>query len=138
MDMEDLINMAINLHLIFIVAMVLLGALNLLFIYTSDSFFGFTKKIKFVSPQYYMMLASIFFTGLIVLGVSQFRFSFEIFLMIVAWFVIFIMSIKSFKIFKRTTKEGKIAKEAYKKFVIKKYSIDIILLILVGIYSYMW
>lgn len=136
--MEDLIIMAINLHLIFIVAMVLLGLLNLYFIYASENFLSLTKKIKFVSPQYYMMFASIFFTGLIVLGVTQFKLSFEILLMILVWIIIFVTSIKSFKLYKRTRTSGKSAQEAYKKFVIKKYLIDAILLLVVGIYSYIW
>ena len=136
--MEELINMAINLHLIFIVAMILLGLLNLFFIYSSNDFVLFTKKVKFVSPQYYMMLASIFFTGLMVLGVLKFTFTFDMLLMCIAWLIIFITSIKSFKIYKKTHPKDEIAKEAYKKFALKKYMLDVALLSFVSLFTYIW
>lgn len=136
--MQDMIEMSIMLHVVFIYAMVFLGCINLYFILRGDGFVNFTKKIKFVSPQYYMMLSAIFFTGLIVLGVSRFDMTWSIVLMIIAWLLIFILSIKSFKIYKRTHIKNIDSQNAYKKFAIKKYSIDIFLLVIVSIISYIW
>lgn len=131
--------MAINLHLVFIIAMIFIAILNLYFILFDKDFASFSQKIYFIAPQYYMVLAALFFTGIVVLGVTQMQLSLQVVVMIIAWFVIFITSIKNYKKYKLTKTHPKNLEhqDAFRAFAKRKYSIDIAVIALTSLISYM-
>jgi len=137
--MEELMDMAIKLHLVFIVAMILIACINLYYILMIKEFKNFSDKVHFIAPQYYMMMAALFLTGLVVMGVNKMEFSFNAILMIIVWFVIFMLSIKSYKRYKKTKTSpyNIILQKEFRDFAKKKYIIDISLLILTSAIAYM-
>ncbi|WP_024954921.1 hypothetical protein [Sulfurospirillum arcachonense] len=118
--MEELILTSIKFHKYFVYAMVLVAILNLFFIFTNKEF---SKKVKLINPIYYMFLAAVIFTGVLILGAYQFYMSHSVMLMIIVWLVIFIMSMKLFKIYKYGTNVH------YRAFAKKKYMLDIVLIV---------
>jgi len=137
--MEELMEMAINLHLVFIGAMILIACINLYYILMIKEFQNFSDKVHFIAPQYYMMMAALFLTGLIVMGVNQMEFSFSAILMIVVWFVIFMLSIKSYKRYKKTktSPNNLVLQKEFRDFAKKKYIIDISLLVATTAIAYL-
>ncbi len=118
--MEDLIHMAIRYHQYFITGMLIVALINLYFIFTTKEF---SKKVKKVNPVYYGLLASVAFTGVLVLGINQLHVTHAVYLMLVVWIIIFVMSMKLFKKYKY----GSV--EEYRVFAKKKYIIDIVLIV---------
>lgn len=73
--------------------------------------FQFIKRIRLFLPIFYMFLAIVFFTGILLLAMKNFKFDLFVSSMIVIWMIIFFLSIVQFKFFKKARKERK-----YKKF----------------------
>ncbi|MDN5376859.1 MAG: hypothetical protein PWQ42_155 [Sulfurospirillum sp.] len=120
--MQELLDMAIKLHTIFIGCMLVIGVVNL-FIILSDAK-NFSKKIKFLNPIYYMFFAAIGFTGVIILGVMHLKISHASALMIGVFLVIFIMSIKLYKVYKKASLQQ------YRTYAKRKYLLDLGLMLL--------
>ncbi|MBE0491605.1 MAG: hypothetical protein IBX44_05095 [Sulfurospirillum sp.] len=135
--MELLIKMSLHLHLFFIVAMLVLGLINVFISYSEKAFLAFERKIKFLMPLYYMCYASIAFTGLILYASMHFNASHTVYMMIFAWVVIFVMSIKAYKQRKKMDANDDTLRVAYKRFMLQKFSFDLFLLLIVGMLSSM-
>ena len=86
--MEELINLSTQLHIIFVVLLLGLVGANIYLIKSKKTFFNLSKRLELLAPQYYIVLSAIFFTGLIVMAVRQFAFSFAVWEMIVAWIIL--------------------------------------------------
>ena len=118
--MEELVTTAIKYHQYFIGAMLIIALINLYFIFTCKEF---SKKVKKVNPVYYAMLASVAFTGILVLGINSFHMTHVVYLMLVVFLVIFVMSMKLFKKYKYGSPDE------YRAFAKKKYILDIVLIV---------
>ncbi|HIP30715.1 MAG TPA: hypothetical protein EYG93_01400 [Sulfurospirillum arcachonense] len=118
--MEELVTTAIKYHQYFIGAMLIIALINLYFIFTCKEF---SKKVKKVNPVYYAMLASVAFTGILVLGINSFHMTHAVYLMLVVFLVIFVMSMKLFKKYKYGSPDE------YRAFAKKKYILDIVLIV---------
>ena len=118
--MEELLTTAIKYHQYFIGGMLIVALVNLYFIFTCKEF---SKKVKRVNPVYYALLASVAFTGVIILGVNQMHINHSVYLMLVVWLVIFVMSMKLFKKYKYGSPDE------YRAFAKKKYILDIVLIV---------
>jgi hypothetical protein len=134
--MDELVKLSVKLHVIFIYAMILIAFINLFFIMSNKEFLTFTKRVRFLAPQYYMFFSAVFFTGLLVFAVTRFSLSLSVLLMILVWVIIFITSIKTHKIYKKTHPKDEVATSAYKRFMIKKFIFDIVLLLGVTLLTY--
>lgn len=134
--MDELVKLSIRLHVIFIYAMIFLACINFLLIASNKDFLTFTKRVRFLAPQYYMLLAAIFFTGLLVFAITRFDLTLRVAAMLIAWIAIFILSLKSYKVYKKIHPKDEVATKAYKKLVLKKYFIDIVLLVGVTLLTY--
>ena len=73
--MDELINLSIQLHILFVLLLVGLILGNLYLLKSNKTFFNLSKRLELLAPQYYIALSAIFFTGLIVMAVQQFSFS---------------------------------------------------------------
>lgn len=126
--MEELIRLSSQLHLVFIILLVILIALNLYLLKSDKTFLKLSKRLELIAPQYYIVLSAIFFTGIIVMAVRQFAFSFSVWIMIVVWVAIVAFGIRGHKMYKKIERT-EVSQSAYKRYAIKKYTLDFIALI---------
>lgn len=126
--MEELIRLSSQLHLVFIILLIILIALNLYLLKSDKTFLKLSKRLELIAPQYYIVLSAIFFTGIIVMAVRQFAFSFSVWVMIVIWIAIVAFGIRGHKMYKKIERT-EVSQSAYKRYAIKKYTLDFIALI---------
>ena len=131
--------MAINLHLLLIGIMIFIDFINLYFATMEKDFTIFTKKVNFIVPLYYSIMAALLLSGFVILGVNKMHFSFDAILMIIVWLVVLMLSIKTFKRYKKTKtfpNDISIQKE-FRSFAKRKYIIDIALLSFLCVFVYL-
>ena len=125
--MDELIKLSIQLHILFVVLLVGLIVGNLYLLQRNKTFFNLSKRLELLAPQYYIALSAIFFTGLIVMAVQQFAFSARIWEMIFTWIVLLGVAIRTHKWYKKIDKT-EVSQNEYKRFALKKYLFDLVLL----------
>lgn len=137
--MEELMSASVNLHIAFVAIMILMACFNLYLIVKKTEFSEFSKKVHSIAPLYYMIMAALIFTGLIAMGVNHMALTLHVTLMIIAWFIIFILSMKAYKKYKKTkiNPRDTALQSDYKSFAKKKYIIDISLMILITMITYL-
>jgi hypothetical protein len=133
--MEELIQLSSQLHLVFIILLVVLIALNLYLLKSDKTFLKLSKRLELIAPQYYIVLSAIFFTGIIVMAVRQFTFSLSVWMMIAVWVGIVAFGIRGHKMYKRLERTEE-SQSAYKRYAIKKYSLDLLALVLTSALFY--
>lgn len=134
--MEEFIALSVQLHLLFVISLVVLIIINLYLLKSDSVFIKLSKKLELIAPQYYIVLSAIFFTGIIVMAVKKFEFSLSVWIMILVWLFILVKGIKKHKIYKKMEKRDENSQVDYKKLAIKKYTIDAILIIVTIIFTY--
>lgn len=133
--MEEMVTLSIRLHLIFVVLLVLLLGINLYLLKSDKTFFNLSKRLELLAPQYYIVLSAIFFTGLIVMAVRQFSFSWIVWEMVVVWIVLIAFGIRAHKAYKKV-KRSELSSDTYKALAIRKYTVDLVLIVLTFILFY--
>lgn len=128
--MEEMISLSLQLHLVFIGAFIVLLGANIYLLRSDKTFFNLSKRLELLAPQYYIVLSAIFFTGLIVMAVRQFSFSWTVWLMIGAWVFLIAFGIRGHKIYKKA-KQANITPSEYTTFALRKYWIDALLVAVV-------
>jgi len=134
--MEELLSLSTKLH---VGAIIILGLLVLFInfrLQKEDDYIKLTKKYEKYSLFYYFFLATLFFTGLILFTVIKFVWSLKIVLMIMAILHMSVTSVKLHIVFKNSRIKDISSQESFKKYAKKKYLIDLIVLVLIGIISY--
>jgi predicted neutral ceramidase superfamily lipid hydrolase len=134
-SMDELISLSSQLHLLFVVILTGLIGGNIYLLKSDHSFVKLSKRLELLAPQYYIILAAIFFTGLIVMAVQQFTFSILVWIMIAVWLFIVAFGIRNYKIYKKA-RDAKIDQEHYKALTIRKYTIDLLLVIGTSLFFY--
>ena len=134
--MNELISLSSQLHLVFIVVCFGLILSNIYLLRSDRTFFNLSKRLELLAPQYYIVLAAIFFTGIIVMAVRQFAFSFTVWVMIAVWIAIIAFGIRGHKMYKRIERT-EASQSAYKQYAIKKYTLDFIALVITSLLFYM-
>ncbi|MDD3323545.1 MAG: hypothetical protein PHN38_00280 [Sulfurospirillaceae bacterium] len=135
--MNEMISLSIKLHLVFIGVVFTLVLINIYLLRSNSKFVRVSKKIELIAPQYYLLLFAIFFTGILVLSVRHFALSPSVLAMILSWLVMIFLGIKGHRIYKKIHIKDIQSQEKFKKFALKKYGIDVFLLVFVTIFSYM-
>lgn len=130
--MEQMITMSINLHLFIIGATIVLAIYNVYVSYKLKDEVAYINRMKYIQPQYLMLVSSIAFTGIAVMAVNQFVVKPSLILMIVAILFIYFTSIKKHMIRKFANTNDNDSMSYIRGFVKKKYIGDVILIILVG------
>ena len=133
--MEELIALSSDLHLLFIVLLVGLIGGNLYLLKSDRSFVKLSKRLELLAPQYYIVLAAIFFTGLIVMAVRQFTFSLLVWVMIGVWVYIGAFGIRNHKSYKKE-RIAQMDLNRYKTLTIRKYLIDALLIVITSLLFY--
>ena len=97
----------LNLHIYSIYAS---RFLIIIYIFLTQYFvdeFKFIYRIRVFLPIYYMFLAFVCFTGILLLALKNFDISFYDIFMIFAWILILYLAIKNYKNFKKARKTKK-------------------------------
>ena len=134
--MNEMISMAIALHVgaIFLI-LLLLVLLVLLFREVLD-FKAFSFKYEKLSLYYKATLGALFFTGLVVMAVSKFQVSWMVYLMVLATLIMIGTSIKENLIYKLTQVKDALSQETFIRYAKRKYILDIIMIVVVGVAAY--
>lgn len=98
----QIFELVLNLHIysIYTVAFLMLFYLYL----TQSNFsteFNFIKRIRLFLPIYYMFLAIVFFTGILMLALLNFELNHYRIFMIISWCLILFLNILQYKSFKK-------------------------------------
>ena len=125
--MDELIRLSSQLHLVFIVLLGTLIAINLYLLKSDKTFLNLSNRLELIAPQYYIVLSAIFFTGIIVMAVRQFSFSLSVWVMIGVWIVMIAFGIRGHKMYKKIERT-ETSQSAYKRYAIKKYTLDLVAL----------
>ena len=135
--MEELLKMTVDVHVIFIMATMIMAAINVLVVNSTSEFTILGKRASFLLPMYYMCLSGVIFTGLILMGISHFNFTLSISLMLIVWLVIFVLTIKSYKALKRTRiSNDPLLKRQFVWFVKRKWVTDLVLIVLITLFAW--
>ena len=135
--MNEFISLSTQLHLLFVIVLVVLIGINLYLLKKDTGFVKLSKKLELIAPQYYIVLSAIFFTGIIMMAVTQFSFHIGVWVMIFVWIFILFFGIKGHRRYKKMDKNDELSQGDYKTFAIKKYSIDLVLILVSTLFAYM-
>lgn len=127
--MDKTFAMTLHLHSALVGIVLIFAAVNYFILNDKLDYDGLVKRFRSMLPFYYLFLATVIFTGLVLLGLSKFNFSYREFIMIVVWFVILISTIKRYKKFKSLRRDDTVRLGRFIKFSKKKHLIDILLII---------
>lgn len=134
--MNDLISMAIILHVIFISIACVLAVWSYFFIKSDKDFRGFSNRVESISLQYYFMLAALFFTGLVVFGATGLEVTWQVIMMVGVLLWIIFSSVKLHMLFKMTRETDIAFQKKFKVYAQRKYIIDIVLIVIVSVVMY--
>ncbi len=134
--MNELISMALTMHIVFIAGALVLAVLSYFFINQDKEFRGFSKRVESVSLQYYFMLAALFFTGLVVFGATGLEVTWQVLMMLGALGWIIFTSAKLHQVFKRTRETDIESQKIFKDYAKHKYITDIVIILIVSVVMY--
>ncbi len=121
------VSWSIDLHIFIFWLTIILGLVLITFTFTVKNFTSFYNKHQLWFPQYNILIASIAFTGIIVMAMENFMFGVWVWLMIFIWLILLAMAIKlKLEIYKITNEIA--TQERFRKIARFKYSLDMILL----------
>ncbi len=135
--MQDMISMAIELHMGAIFLILAIIAWVLIVLKSDREFAPLSRKYEAVSLYYRAVLGVLFFTGLVVMAVVQFQVSWMVYVMVLVILHMIATSVKENIIYKKTHIKDIPSQEAFKKYAVKKYVMDVIMIVVVGVVSYM-
>ena len=136
-SMEQMITMSINLHLFIIGATILLALYNIYVSYNLKDETIYINRMKYIQPQYLSLVTAIMFTGITVMAVNHFVIKPSLIFMIIAILIIYFTSVKKHLIRKFANTNDPDAMSYLRGFVKKKYIGDVVLMVLVGVVSFM-
>ncbi len=128
--MNELVSMSVKIHIFFVFLMLVFAFINLLVVKNCNDYVTMTKRFELFSPLYYLSLSVVIFTGSIVLAVFKFHINYAVYLMIFTSIVIVVGAFKAHKLFKKTRMRDINSQEIFRKFTIKKYLIDIVIILI--------
>jgi hypothetical protein len=132
--MDEMITLSTQLHLFFVGLLFLLIGANSYLLKKESSFVRLSKRLELLAPQYFIVLFTIFFTGLIVMAVHQFAFSWAVWEMIVAWVLVLVLGIRRHRAYKQL-KRFECTPEQYKTFAFRHYVSEGVI-VLVSLFFY--
>ena len=135
--MEQMITMSINHHLFIIGATILLALYTIYNSVALKNELTYINRIKYIQPQYLSLVTAIAFTGITVMAVNHFIIKPSLILMVIAVAIIYFTSTKLHMIRKHANTNDIPQMNYLRGFVKKKYIGDIVLIVLVGVVSFM-
>lgn len=134
--MNEMISLSINIHL-FLIAVTIFAALYAIYSTKSvDNPVQFVNRMKFFQPQYLVILTALGFTGITVMAVNMFVIKLNLIVMIIALVALYATSIKKHAARKAVNTNDAESVQYFRKYVSKKYMIDIAVLVAASILSF--
>jgi len=122
--------MSVDIHIFLSFMMFLIPLRNLYVLYTEEKFISLAKKVRYWTPAYFSLMSAVAFTGFLLSAFFINFISFETIAMFVALLIIFITEIKKQKKIRAITSKELEAQQSFIAFAKKKYTSDVILLVL--------
>ncbi len=134
--MDETFKLTMYLHIVLVGIVLILAILNYFLINNSLDYDTLRKKVRTILPIYYLFLATVIFTGLVLLGIAKFDISQSVIFMIIVWFVLLLTTIKRYKKFKSLKRDDKRRIGRFIKFTKRKHLIDIIFILVTIVLVY--
>ena len=133
---NEMISLAIDLHLFFIVAIFLVMIRIYLLIRSKREFRELSLSYDSWALYYRALLGALLFSGLVVMAVSHFDVGWQVWMMVVLGIGMLVYTIKEYMYYKPTSIKNLQANEAFINFTKKKYLIELVILSFVSALSY--
>ncbi|MCF6172659.1 MAG: hypothetical protein L3J44_02600 [Campylobacteraceae bacterium] len=128
--MDELFRITLIFHTAFVGIVLILAVINYFVIDYSLGYDKLRRRVKTILPIYYMFLATVIFTGVVLLSVAKFEMYQSAIYMILTWFVILLTTIRRYKKFKSLKREDKRRIIRFVRFSKRKHLIDIIFILI--------
>ncbi len=128
--MDELFKTTLIFHTAFVGIVLILATVNYFLISYDLDYDKLRKRVKTILPIYYLFLATVIFTGIILLSVVRFELYHSVIFMIIVWFVIFLTTIKRYKKFKSLKRDDKRRISRFVRFSKRKHMIDILFILI--------
>ncbi len=128
----ELMSSAVVTHIYMIYCLVLIIIFNLVNVYFSSDFISLAKKLRFMTPLFHGINATVAYTGAIVSAYVH-DMSYTVILMIIATIFIMVLEIKRYKKMRIITSDDIQSQYDFKLFARKIYIIELSALIFVYI-----
>ncbi len=123
--MDETFKLTMHLHTAFVGIVLILAVINYFLINNSLDYDTLRKRVRTILPIYYLFLATVIFTGFILLGIAKFDMYQSVIFMVIVWFVLLLTTIKRYKKFKSLKRDDKRRIRRFIRFTKRKYLIDI-------------
>jgi cation transport ATPase len=130
----DLMHDAVDTHIFLVYLFISVMIINFYSVYNLGNFIKLAKRLKFLTPLYHVLNATIIYTGTIVAFYHR-TFSFTILIMIAASIAVMVLEIKRFKKMRVIKVADTQLQEEFLKFSRKIYLIEIVIIVLTYIIS---
>ncbi|MFK5881613.1 MAG: hypothetical protein QM482_05315 [Sulfurospirillum sp.] len=134
--MDELFNATIKFHTAFVGILLILAIVNYFVINDKLDYKALVKRVRTILPLYYLFLATVLFTGLVLLGVAKFTIHYSVIFMVLVWFGILMMTIRRYKKFKSLRSDDERRRDRFVKFSKRKHLIDIALIVITMAIAY--
>jgi hypothetical protein len=134
--MNEMVSMAIALHIGAIFLILLLLVLLVLLFRKIYDFKAFSYKYEKLNLYYRATLGALFFTGIVVMAVVKFDVSWIVYVMVLATLIMIGTSIKENIVYKRTHIKDRLSQETFISYAKRKYILDIIMIVVIGVVAY--
>ena len=134
--MQDMISMAIMLHVGSILLILLLLLLLVWHFSKEMEFKPFSLKYEQLSLYYRATLAALFFTGLVVMAVAKFDVLWTVYVMVLVVLHMIATTVKENIVYKATHIKDTLSQERFKTYAKKKYTIELIMIVVLSAVTY--
>lgn len=120
--------MTLDIHLFLASIIFLIPLRNLLVLYTQKQFISLARKVRFLTPAYFSLLAALMFTGFVLAAFLHNFISVSVIVMLGVFLAIVITEAKKQKWVRRISSKELDEQQRFIKFAKRKYIADILLL----------
>lgn len=133
--MEEMITMAIQLHVGFIMLALVLAS-YIYFVAQKFESVEYAQKYEKTYAWYLMSISIIGFTGIVVMAVEMFAFHWSVMWMILIFVIMMTTSVKVHQLFKKTHRFDVDSIATFSQFAKRKYLSDMVLMLVTGVLFY--
>ena len=133
--MNYMYNMSIDFHNYVVILLLVLIGLNFVLLFRAKNVFSYRKKMAYLTPTIAVLLASILFTGTIMMAAKHLHFTLANIAMIAIAIAFIVLEAKRVKPIKRL-KDVPEAIPVYRDFAKKILSIELLIVLVISIW--MW
>jgi len=134
--MDETFKLTMHLHTALIGIVLILAVVNYFLINNGLDYDTLRKRVRTILPIYYLFLATVIFTGLVLLSIAKFDMHQSVIFMVIVWFVILLTTIKRYKKFKSLKRDDKRRIGRFIRFTKRKHLIDIVFILVTIVLVY--